>query len=64
MVKTIGIREIWYFGLLYSDNKGFSTWLKLNKKVINIQAFVVSIAKFHSELRIKMCQYALKISDG
>ncbi|VDN50200.1 unnamed protein product [Dracunculus medinensis] len=34
VVKTIGLREIWYFGLQYTDNKGFLTWLKLNKKVI------------------------------
>lgn len=33
VVKTIGLREIWYFGLLYIDTKGFPTWLKLNKKV-------------------------------
>ncbi|KAL7080551.1 hypothetical protein ACQ4LE_000597 [Meloidogyne hapla] len=34
VVKTINLREIWYFGLQYTDNKGFSTWLKLNKKVL------------------------------
>uniref|UniRef100_A0A8C9TCY9 Moesin a n=1 Tax=Scleropages formosus TaxID=113540 RepID=A0A8C9TCY9_SCLFO len=33
VVKTIGLREIWFFGLQYQDTKGFSTWLKLNKKV-------------------------------
>uniref|UniRef100_A0AC35U0I9 Moesin/ezrin/radixin homolog 1 n=1 Tax=Rhabditophanes sp. KR3021 TaxID=114890 RepID=A0AC35U0I9_9BILA len=33
VVKTIGLREVWYFGLQYTDNKGFPTWLKLNKKV-------------------------------
>ncbi|KAK7141700.1 hypothetical protein R3I93_015748 [Phoxinus phoxinus] len=33
VVKTIGLREIWYFGLQYQDSKGFSTWLKLNKRV-------------------------------
>lgn len=33
VVKTIGLREIWFFGLEYTDNKGFPTWLKLNKKV-------------------------------
>lgn len=33
MVKTIGLREVWYFGLQYVDNKGFPTWLKLDKKV-------------------------------
>ena len=33
VVKTIGLREIWFFGLQYVDSKGLSTWLKLNKKV-------------------------------
>jgi len=32
-VKTIGLREIWFFGLSYVDNKGLASWLKLNKKV-------------------------------
>ncbi|XP_077342853.1 ezrin [Lithobates pipiens] len=33
VVKTVGIREVWYFGLQYMDTKGFPTWLKLDKKV-------------------------------
>ena len=33
VVKTIGLREIWFFGLQFVDSKGLSTWLKLNKKV-------------------------------
>lgn len=33
VVKTIGLREIWFFGLQYTDTKGYSAWLKLNKKV-------------------------------
>ncbi|KAG1964782.1 ezrin b [Pimephales promelas] len=33
VVKTIGLREIWYFGLQYMDSKGYLTWLKLDKKV-------------------------------
>lgn len=36
MVKTIGLREVWYFGLQYVDNKGFPTWLKLDKKVSRV----------------------------
>jgi len=32
-VKTIGLREIWFFGLSFVDNKGLASWLKLNKKV-------------------------------
>ncbi|XP_063216605.1 merlin isoform X2 [Bacillus rossius redtenbacheri] len=31
--RTIGLRETWYFGLQYEDNKGFISWLKLDKKV-------------------------------
>ncbi|CAB4000471.1 radixin [Paramuricea clavata] len=34
VVKTIGLREIWFFGLQYTDTKGLVTWLKLNKKVL------------------------------
>ena len=35
VVKTIGLREIWFFGLQYTDSKSYSTWLKLNKKVLS-----------------------------
>lgn len=35
VVKTIGLREIWFFGLQYVDSKGLATWLKLNKKVLS-----------------------------
>lgn len=35
VVKTIGLREIWFFGLQYVDSKGYSAWLKLNKKVLS-----------------------------
>ncbi|XP_051558451.1 radixin isoform X3 [Myxocyprinus asiaticus] len=33
VVKTVGLREVWFFGLQYMDSKGYTTWLKLNKKV-------------------------------
>jgi len=33
VVKTIGLREIWFFGLQFVDNKGLTSWLKLTKKV-------------------------------
>lgn len=33
VVKTIGLREIWYFGLQFTDSKGYPSWLKLDKKV-------------------------------
>ncbi|GFW94263.1 merlin [Trichonephila clavipes] len=31
--RTIGLREVWYFGLQYVDSEGFVAWLKLDKKV-------------------------------
>lgn len=34
VVKTIGLREVWFFGLQYTDIKGDLTWIKLYKKVI------------------------------
>nr|XP_015806142.2 moesin isoform X1 [Nothobranchius furzeri] len=34
IVKTIGLRETWFFGLQYQDSKGYSTWLKMNKRVM------------------------------
>lgn len=33
VVKTIGLREVWFFGLQYTDTKGDLTWIKLYKKV-------------------------------
>lgn len=33
VVRTIGLREIWYFGLQFVDSKGFTSWLVLTKKV-------------------------------
>ena len=43
VVKTIGLREVWFFGLYYTDSKGLSTWLKLNKKVLYITPCVMII---------------------
>eukprot|EP00052_Salpingoeca_macrocollata_P019761 m.164627 g.164627 ORF g.164627 m.164627 type:complete len:587 (-) comp21064_c0_seq1:25-1785(-) len=34
VVKTIGLREVWFFGLQHSDSKDMMTWLKMNKKVL------------------------------
>lgn len=35
VVKTIGLREVWFFGLQYTDSRGDLTWIKLYKKVMN-----------------------------
>lgn len=34
VIRTIGLREIWYFGLQFVDSKGFTSWLVLTKKVL------------------------------
>ncbi|THD23431.1 putative merlin/moesin/ezrin/radixin [Fasciola hepatica] len=31
--NTIGLREVWWFGLRYVDSKGVEKWVKLNKKI-------------------------------
>jgi len=51
VVKTIGLREIWFFGLQYTDSKGFLTWLKLNKKVLaqDIKKDQILIFKFRAK---------------
>ncbi|XP_013874840.1 moesin isoform X2 [Austrofundulus limnaeus] len=55
VVKTIGLRETWFFGLQYHDSKGFSTWLKMNKRVTaqdvkkNNPLFIKFRAKFYPE---------------
>ncbi|KAL6091117.1 hypothetical protein STEG23_018045, partial [Scotinomys teguina] len=41
VVKTVGLWEVWYFGLQYVDNKGFSTWLKLDKKGVCTRAVLL-----------------------
>nr|XP_023694960.1 radixin-like [Paramormyrops kingsleyae]XP_023694961.1 radixin-like [Paramormyrops kingsleyae]XP_023694962.1 radixin-like [Paramormyrops kingsleyae] len=33
VVRTIGLREQWYFGLQYISSKGYLSWLRLDKKL-------------------------------
>lgn len=55
VTKTIGLREVWYFGLSYTDTKGYVTWLNLKKKVTHQDVKKESPlqfkfrAKFHPE---------------
>uniref|UniRef100_A0A914NZJ6 FERM domain-containing protein n=1 Tax=Meloidogyne incognita TaxID=6306 RepID=A0A914NZJ6_MELIC len=30
--KIIGLREVWYFGLCFTNRKGYTCWLQLDKK--------------------------------
>ncbi|XP_064459192.1 merlin-like isoform X2 [Ornithodoros turicata] len=53
--RTIGLRETWYFGLQYVDSKGFVAWLKLDKKVQDLDVpkrtplTLLFLAKFYPE---------------
>jgi hypothetical protein len=57
VVKTIGLREVWFFGLQYTDVKGDQTWIKLYKKVritciyllYNIYSVFLNILHFRYE---------------
>lgn len=33
--RTIGLREMWYFGLQFEDSKGNTLWLKHDKKIVD-----------------------------
>lgn len=46
VTRTLGIREVWYFGLMYTDIKGFETWLRYDKKVTEQGIQRDSIASF------------------
>ncbi|CAB4005670.1 moesin isoform X1, partial [Paramuricea clavata] len=35
IVAHIGLKEIWYFGLEYTDSRDAKNWLKLNRKVFH-----------------------------
>ena len=59
VVKTIGLREIWFFGLQYVDTKGLTTWLKLNKKV-TVLCYMLKylfIMSSKLELKIEFCHF-------
>ncbi|XP_028251768.1 ezrin a [Parambassis ranga] len=49
--RTIGLREIWYFGLQFVDAKGFLTWLNPDKKVMSQDVKKESPLQF--KLRVK-----------
>ncbi|XP_068165572.1 radixin-like isoform X2 [Antennarius striatus] len=51
VMKTVGLREAWFFGLQYVDSKGYITWLKLNKKVT--QQDVKKENPFQFKFRVK-----------
>ncbi len=45
VARTIGLREIWYFGLQFVDTKGFITWLNPDKKVNLTDTLFLFIAR-------------------
>lgn len=55
--RIIGLREVWYFGLQYTNKKGHSCWLQLDKKILkqgpvrqsNGSYFFLFLVKFYPE---------------
>lgn len=78
VVKTIGLREIWFFGLQYIDSKNYTTWLKLNKKVTaqevkkdgNVMQFKFRAKFFPEDVAEELIQevtqrlFFLQVKDG
>lgn len=58
-MRTIGLREVWYFGLQYKDTKGSLTWLKLNKKVLSHDI----VKEIPLRLKFKAKYYPEDVSD-
>jgi len=59
VVKTIGLREIWFFGLQYTDDKSYTTWLKLNKKVFFYVIMIMMSRLIYDSIRINIISYSL-----
>lgn len=51
VAKTIGLREVMYFGLEYCDVKGFYAWLDNNEKVMSQDCSKV-LPKYDTENRL------------
>uniref|UniRef100_A0A3Q0S256 Ezrin a n=1 Tax=Amphilophus citrinellus TaxID=61819 RepID=A0A3Q0S256_AMPCI len=51
VARTIGLREIWYFGLQFVDTRGFMTWLNSEKKVMSQEVKKETPLQF--KLRVK-----------
>ena len=71
VVKTIGLREIWFFGLQYTDSKNYQTWLKLNKKVLTENILVTATPSgiwksipVVSNMLLTESQYPIKVNWG
>lgn len=52
VVKTIGLREVWFFGLQYTDNKGDMTWIKLYKKVSVYLLFFFHMILYRNSINV------------
>lgn len=63
VVKTIGLREVWFFGLQYTDNKGDMTWIKLYKKV-SVDLLFFFLILYRNSINVYVLYYHCKTWDG
>lgn len=60
--RTIGLREVWYFGLRFTDNKGYTSWLRPDKKVMD-QNICVSQDRRPIEFHFKVKFFPEDVSE-
>ncbi|CAF5203594.1 unnamed protein product [Rotaria magnacalcarata] len=53
VARSIYLREVWYFGLEYTDTKSFNRWLKHEKPVLsqNVQKDQAQVLQFRFLVR-------------
>uniref|UniRef100_A0A336MLW5 CSON003475 protein n=1 Tax=Culicoides sonorensis TaxID=179676 RepID=A0A336MLW5_CULSO len=64
VTRTIGLREIWYFGLQYEDMKGNLNWLKTDKRVSDQQAILAMDIYCPPEASVLLASYAVQARYG
>ena len=64
VISTIGMREMWFFGLQFEDDEGHLTWLNLNKTIVSqhIKEQTVSKGSKHRIVLINFSQLGPRTS--
>ena len=62
VISTIGMREMWFFGLQFEDDEGHMTWLNLNKTIVSQHIKEQTVSK-GSKHRIEVIYFNLFNSD-
>ena len=61
VISTIGMREMWFFGLQFEDDEGHLTWLNLNKTIVSQHIKEQTVSK-GSKHRIDIIYFFLPVN--